>query len=85
MTKTKPIIGRVGGKARMAPWIIEHLKRFQWSIYCEPFAGSAAVYFRMIQEGIFEQIRNLGHHPRIVLNDADSRFVQLFRTCRDYP
>jgi hypothetical protein len=34
MIKPKPIIGRVGGKVRLAPWIIEHLKRFQWSIYC---------------------------------------------------
>ena len=84
-SKVKPIIGRVGGKARIAPWIIEHLKRFQWSIYCEPFAGSAAVYFRLIQEGIFDQIRSRGHHPRIVLNDADSRIAQLFRTCRDHP
>ena len=85
MTKPKPIIGRVGGKVKLAPWIIEHLKRFQWSIYCEPFAGSAAVYFRLVQEGIFEQIRDRGHHPRIVLNDADSRIVQLFKTCRDQP
>lgn len=83
--KVKPIIGRVGGKVRLAPWIIEHLTRFQWSIYCEPFAGSAAVYFRLIQEGIFEQIRERGHHPRITLNDADSRITQLFRTCRDHP
>ena len=84
-TKVKPIIGRVGGKARLAPWIIEHIKRFQWSIYCEPFVGSGAVYFRLVSEGIFEQIRARGHHPRIVLNDADSRIVQLFRACRDYP
>lgn len=84
-TKAKPIIGRVGGKVRLAPWIIKHLTRFKWSIYCEPFAGSAAVYFRLIQEGIFEQIRDRGHHPRIVLNDADSRITQLFKTCRDHP
>jgi DNA adenine methylase len=84
-SSVKPIIGRVGGKARLAPWIIEHLKRFQWSIYCEPFVGSGAVYFRLVSEGIFEQIRARGHHPRAVLNDADSRIVQLFRACRDYP
>ena len=83
--KVKPIIGRVGGKVRLAPWVIEHLSRFQWSIYCEPFCGSGAVYFRMVQEGIFEQIRDRGHHPSIVLNDADSRIVQLFKTCRDHP
>ena len=85
MEKVKPVIGRVGGKSRIAPWIIEHLSRFQWSIYCEPFAGSAAVYFRLVSEGVFEQIRARGHHPRIVLNDADSRIVQLFRTVRDHP
>jgi site-specific DNA-adenine methylase len=85
MIKPKPIIGRVGGKVRLAPWIIEHLKRFQWSIYCEPFAGSAAVYFRLIQEGIFEKIKERGHHPRVVLCDADSRIIQLFKTCRDHP
>ena len=83
--KVKPIIGRVGGKSRLAPWIVEHLTRFQWSIYCEPFAGSAAVYFRLVSDGVFEKIRARGHHPRCVLNDADSRIVQLFRTCRDYP
>ena len=85
MNKPRPIIGRVGGKARLAPWVIQHLTRFQWSIYCEPFCGSAAVYFRMIQDLVFQQIRDRGHHPRIVLNDADSRIVQLFRTCRDHP
>lgn len=81
----KPIIGRVGGKSRLAPWIIEHLTRFQWSIYCEPFAGSAAVYFRLINEGVFKGIKRRGYHPRVVLNDADSRITHLFRTCRDYP
>jgi site-specific DNA-adenine methylase len=85
MIKPKPIIGRVGGKVRLAPWIIEHLKRFQWSIFVEPFCGSGAVYFRLIQEGIFEKIKERGHHPRVVLCDADSRIIQLFKTCRDHP
>ncbi len=85
MDVIKPIFGRVGGKARLAPWIIEFIKQHQFSIYCEPFAGSAAVYFRMVSEGIFEEIKQRGHHPRIVLNDADSKIVQLFRVCRDHP
>lgn len=75
----------VGGKARLAPWIIEQIKQHTFSIYCEPFAGSAAVYFRMISEGIPDQIRARGHYFRSVLNDADSRIVQLFKACRDYP
>lgn len=75
----------MGGKSRLAPWILEHLSRFQWSIYCEPFAGSAAVYFRLVSEGIPDQVRSRGHHFRAVLNDADSRITQLFRTVRDHP
>jgi site-specific DNA-adenine methylase len=85
ITPVKPIIGRVGGKARLAPWILSHLTRSPWSIWCEPFAGSAAVYFRLINDGIPDRVKARGHHFRAVLNDADSRIVQLFRTCRDYP
>lgn len=83
--KPRPIIGRVGGKVRLAPWILEHCMRFQWSIWLEPFCGSAACYFRLVQDGIPEMVRDRGHHFRAVLNDADSRIVQLFRTCRDHP
>lgn len=83
--RIKPIIGRVGGKARLAPWILDFIKQHHFSIYCEPFAGSAAVYFALLNDGIPAQIRKRGHHPRFVLNDADSRIVNLFRTCRDHP
>lgn len=83
--KVKPIIGRVGGKARLAPWIAKHLMQFEWSIFAEPFAGSAAVFFHLINEGVFEQIRAKNFHPRVVLNDADSRITKLFKTCRDHP
>ena len=81
----KPIIGRVGGKVRLAPWILEQCLRFQWSIWVEPFCGSAAVYFRLVKDGIPELVKSRGHHFRSVLNDADSRIVQLFKTCRDHP
>jgi DNA adenine methylase len=81
----RPIIGRVGGKYRLAPWILSHLTDSQWSIWCEPFAGSAAVYFQLVRDGIPDQIKSRGHHFRAVLNDADSRIVQLFKTCRDHP
>jgi hypothetical protein len=36
--KVKPIIGRVGGKSRLAPWIGGFIKKHEFSIYCEPFA-----------------------------------------------
>lgn len=87
MTKTliKPIIGRVGGKWRISNWIIEHIERFDWSLYVEPFCGSGAIYFQLLNKGIPERIKARGHHPRFVLNDMDSRIINLYRCCRDFP
>lgn len=47
----------------------------------EPFAGSAAVYFRLCQRGSFSGRKN----ARAVLNDSDQRIVNLFRMIRDQP
>jgi site-specific DNA-adenine methylase len=85
VNKIKPVIGRVGGKARLAPWILQFIKQHQFSIYCEPFAGSAAVYFALLNDGIPEQIKARGRHFRAVLNDADREIMNLYRTVRDYP
>lgn len=84
-TQIKPIIGRIGGKWRLSKWIIEHIKRFEWSLYVEPFCGSAAIYFQLLNDGIPELIKSRGHHPRFVLNDLDSRIINLYRVCRDFP
>lgn len=81
----KPIIGRIGGKWRISKWVIEHIKRFEWSLYVEPFCGSAAIYFQLLNEGIPELIKSRGHHPRFVLNDMDSKIINLYRVCRDFP
>jgi site-specific DNA-adenine methylase len=81
----KPIIGRVGGKWRISKWVLEHIKRFEWSLYCEPFCGSAAIYFQLLNDGIPEKIKARGFHPRFVLNDMDSRIIALYRCCRDFP
>ncbi len=51
----------------------------------EPFAGSGAVYFALLNEGIPEQIKARGRHFRAVLNDADKEIMSLYRTVRDYP
>lgn len=83
--KIKPVIGRVGGKARLAPWILQFIKQHQFSIYCEPFCGSAAVYFSLLNDGIPEQVKARGRHFRAVLNDADKEIMSLYRTVRDYP
>lgn len=85
MIKVKPVIGRVGGKARLAPWILDFIKEHNFSIYCEPFAGSAAVYFALLNEGIPEQVKARGRHFRAVLNDADREIMNLYKTVRDYP
>jgi site-specific DNA-adenine methylase len=85
MNKVKPVIGRVGGKARLAPWILQFIKQHQFSIYCEPFCGSSATYFALLNEGIPEQIKARGRHFRAVLNDADREIMNLYKTVRDYP
>lgn len=84
-TKIKPVIGRVGGKARLAPWILQFIKEHNFSIYCEPFCGSAATYFYLLNEGIPEQVKARGRHFRAVLNDADREIMNLYKTVRDYP
>ena len=83
--KIKPVIGRVGGKARLAPWILEFIKQHQFSIYCEPFCGNSAVYFALLNDRIPEEIKARGRHFRAVLNDADKEIMSLYRTVRDYP
>jgi site-specific DNA-adenine methylase len=83
--KVKPVIGRVGGKARLAPWIGSFIKEHNFSIFCEPFCGSAATYFYLLNEGIPEQVKARGRHFRAVLNDADREIMNLYKTVRDYP
>jgi site-specific DNA-adenine methylase len=84
-TKIKPVIGRVGGKARLAPWILQFIKEHNFSIYVEPFCGSSAIYFALLNEGIPEQVKARGRHFRAVLNDADKEIMNLYKTVRDYP
>ena len=84
-TKIKPVIGRVGGKARLAPWILQFIKEHNFSIYVEPFCGSSAIYFALLNEGIPEQVKARGRHFRAVLNDADREIMNLYKTVRDYP
>ena len=84
-TKIKSVIGRVGGKARLAPWILQFIKEHNFSIYVEPFCGSAATYFYLLNEGIPEQVKARGRHFRAVLNDADKEIMNLYKTVRDYP
>jgi len=59
----------MGGKWRIAPWIISHFPPHDR--YVEPFGGSAAVLLR--KEPVTEE----------VYNDLDSNIVNFFRVLRD--
>jgi DNA adenine methylase len=67
----KPVLRYPGGKARIAPWIVEHLPPH--SVYIEPFFGGGSVLFTKTRS------------PIEVANDIDDRVVTLFRVLRDQP
>ncbi|HEY9835501.1 MAG TPA: DNA adenine methylase [Vampirovibrionales bacterium] len=82
----RPVIRRTGGKVRIASWIAERVALLQgWTIWCEPFCGSAAVYFRLLQLGAFDRIRARGDYPRVVLNDQCAKITNLYRVMREQP
>ncbi|MBQ8699042.1 MAG: DNA adenine methylase, partial [Schwartzia sp.] len=58
-----------GSKWRIADWIIAHFP--DHGVYCEPFFGSGAVFFRKPPSGIE------------TINDLDGNVVNLFRVIRD--
>ena len=60
-----------GGKARIADWIISHFPPHE--VYCEPFFGSGAVFFRKAPIRIE------------TINDINGDVVNLFRVCREHP
>ena len=60
-----------GGKARIADWIISHFPPHE--VYCEPFFGSGAVFFRKAPIRIE------------TINDINGDVVNLFRICREHP
>jgi len=58
-----------GSKWRIADWIIAHFP--DHGVYCEPFFGSGAVFFRKFPSGTE------------TINDIDGDIVNLFRVIRD--
>lgn len=67
----KQILKYPGGKWRISEWIISHFPEHK--VYCEPFFGSGAIFFRK-KPSYLETI-----------NDIDGDIVNLFKVCRDYP
>lgn len=76
-TVVRPPIGRVGGKARLAPWIASFFTSQGWKNYVEPFAGSAAVFFQLCDVGAMSG-------RLAVLNDRDRRIINLYRVIRSH-
>lgn len=70
-TAIAPVLRYPGGKARLAPWIVDHLPPHD--VYVEPFFGGGSVLFAK------------DRCPIEIANDLDDRVVTLFRVLRDQP
>lgn len=72
MTRTgvwRPVLQYLGGKWRMAPWLISHFPPH--TAYLEPFGGAASVLMRKPRA------------PIEVYNDLSEDVINLFRVLRD--
>lgn len=67
----KSILKYPGAKWRVGDWIIDHLPEHK--VYCEPFFGSGAVFFK--KEASYIE----------TINDVDGNIVNLFKVCREQP
>jgi len=68
-TPFRPVLRYLGGKWRIAPWIVSHFPPHQ--TYVEPFGGAASVLLR--------KDRSMGE----CYNDLDSTVVNLFRVLQN--
>lgn len=67
----KAILKYPGAKWRIADWILSYIPEHK--VYCEPFFGSGAVFFKKEPSSIE------------TINDIDENIVNLFEVCREHP
>ena len=71
ITMMKAILKYPGSKWRISDWILSFFPEHK--VYCEPFFGSGALFFRK-KPSYIETI-----------NDINGDIVNLFRVCREFP
>lgn len=67
----------IGSKWRMSKVIAERVREIEFEKYLEPFVGSGAVFFRLVDEGLIKK--------PAVLNDHNQLAIALFRTLATRP
>ncbi len=70
MTKTNPVVPWIGGKRRLAKYILPLFP--EHDCYVEPFCGAAALYFMKKQTHVE------------VLNDINSELVNMYRVIKHH-
>lgn len=80
MTKLKPIVRCLGGKRRVADYIVNQLTGYGdgWHTYIEPFVGGGAVFCALYNRGALQG-------KKVVLADADPHLIELYRALQNDP
>jgi len=70
--KVKPVITRPGGKSRMLKLLLPIINHIDHKVYCEPFAGGAAVLLA----------KQPSYHE--IINDIDGNVINLYRQIKHH-
>jgi DNA adenine methylase len=73
----RPLLKWAGGKRQLLPYLAEHYPK-NFSRYIEPFMGSAAVFFDLLNSGRLAR-------RAIILADVNPDLIGCYRTLRDRP